>query len=217
VTRVTDDGGNDDGNGAGTHLTEDVADALLVLANVADGDLDTRVRVHGDDGSPLATLFAGINEMIEALRAERERGVAYQAELEDKLTTIERQRAAIRELSTPVMEVWEGVLCVPVVGIVDSARSSQMTDVLLQAIVDKRTRCAIIDITGIEVMDTRTVDHFIRMARAVRLLGAECVLTGVSPGIAHTMVSMGIDLTDVTTHRSLREALKTHVLARRGR
>ena len=206
-----------DGEPPGGDLAEDVADALLVLANVADGDLDSRVRQHGDAGSPLATLFEGINEMIAALRTERERGVAYQAELEDKLATIERQRAAIRELSTPVMEVWEGVLCVPVVGIVDSARSSQMTDILLQAIVDKRTRCAIIDITGIEVMDTRTVDHFIRMARAVRLLGAECVLTGVSPMIAHTMVSMGIDLSDVATHRSLREALKNYVLARRGK
>jgi rsbT co-antagonist protein RsbR len=198
-------------------LAESVADALLVLANVADGDLDNRVRVHGEDGTPLATLFAGINEMIEALRTERERGVAYQAELEDKLATIESQRAAIRELSTPVMEVWEGVLCVPVVGVVDSARSSQMTDILLQAVVDKRTRCAIIDITGIEVMDTRTVDHFIRMARAVRLLGAECVLTGISPTIAHTMVSMGVDLSDVATHRSLREALKAYVLSRRGK
>jgi len=104
------------------------------------------------------------------------------------------------------------VLCLPVVGIVDSQRSSQMTDVLLQAIVEKRTRCAIVDITGIEVMDTRTVDHFIRMARAVRLLGAECVLTGVSPNIAHTMVHMGVDLADVATHRSLRDALKAYVV-----
>jgi rsbT co-antagonist protein RsbR len=103
-----------------------------------------------------------------------------------------------------------------VVGIVDSARSSQMTDILLQAVVEKRTRCAIIDITGIEVMDTKTVDHFIRMAKAVRLLGSQCVLTGVSPNIAHTMVNMGIDLSDVTTHRSLREALKSYVIASRA-
>src|SRR5688572_16469271 len=123
-------------------LGSDVADALLVLAGVAAGDLDGRVRVPGGD-TPLAMLFAGINEMIEALRVERERGVSYQAELEEKLATIETQRAAIRELSTPVMEVWDGVLCVPVVGVVDSARSAQMTDVLLQAVVDKRTRCAI--------------------------------------------------------------------------
>jgi len=194
------------------NMVESIADALLVLANVGYGDFDSRVEVPDGGESPLGALFAGINEMIDALRAERERNRSYQAELEDKLSTIEQQRAAIRELSTPVMEVWEGVLCLPVVGIVDSQRSSQMTDVLLQAIVEKRTRCAIVDITGIEVMDTRTVDHFIRMARAVRLLGAECVLTGVSPNIAHTMVHMGVDLADVATHRSLRDALKAYVV-----
>ena len=204
---------NDDG--ADGQLLESVADALLVLANVGYGDLDGRVDVGAHEASPLGALFAGINEMIESLRTERARNRAYQADLEEKLATIEQQRAAIRELSTPILEVWDDVLCLPVVGIVDSVRSAQMTDLLLQTIADKRTRCAIVDITGIEVMDTKTVDHFIRMARAVRLLGAECVLTGISPNIAHTMVQMGIDMADVTTHRSLREALKTYVLRKK--
>lgn len=200
------------GDGIDTETVESIADALLVLSNVGFGDLDGRVEVTKDIDTPLGALFAGINEMIESLRVERAKNRAYQTDLEEKLATIEQQRAAIRELSTPVMEVWEGVLCLPVVGIVDSVRSAQMTDVLLQAIAEKRTRCAIVDITGIEVMDTKTVDHFVRMARAVRLLGAECVLTGVSPNIAHTMVQMGVDLADVATHRSLREALRSYVL-----
>lgn len=198
--------------GPSGELLESVADALLVLANVGYGDLDTRVEYRGDDDSPLGALFDGINEMIDALRDERARSRAYQDELEQQLATIERQRAAIRELSTPVIEVWQGVLCLPVVGVVDSARSSQMTDVLLQAVADRRARCAIIDITGIEVMDTKTVDHFARMAKAVRLLGATCVITGVSPAIAHTMVNMGVDLSEVATQRSLREALRQFVL-----
>jgi rsbT co-antagonist protein RsbR len=202
---MSDDGSNGE-------LLESVADALLVLANVGYGDLDGRVDVKAHEESPLGALFAGINEMIESLRVERARNRSYQTDLEEKLATIEQQRAAIRELSTPILEVWDDVLCLPVVGIVDSVRSAQMTDVLLQTIAEKRTRCAIVDITGIEVMDTKTVDHFIRMARAIRLLGAECVLTGISPNIAHTMVQMGIDLADVTTHRSLREALKRYVL-----
>lgn len=200
------------GDGIDTETVESIADALLVLSNVGFGDLDGRVEVTKDVDTPLGALFAGINEMIESLRVERAKNRAYQTDLEEKLATIEQQRAAIRELSTPVMEVWEGVLCLPVVGVVDSVRSAQMTDVLLQAIAEKRTRCAIVDITGIEVMDTKTVDHFVRMARAVRLLGAECVLTGVSPNIAHTMVQMGVDLADVATHRSLREALRSYVL-----
>lgn len=191
-------------------LLESVADALLVLANVGYGDLDGRIAVQGD--GPIAALFAGINEMIEALRHERDRNRTYARELEERVATIEQQRAAIRELSTPVIEVWDGVLCLPVVGIVDSVRSAQMTDVLLQAIVDKQARAAIVDLTGIEVMDTRTVDHFVRMARAVKLLGAQCLVTGITPNIAHTMVHMGVTLGDITTYRSLREALRALVL-----
>ena len=93
----------------------------------------------------------------------------------------------------------------------DTARSAEMTTALLQAVVKQKTRCVIIDITGIDVMDTRTVDHFMQMARAVRLLGAECVLTGVNPHIAQTVVHMGLDLSHIVTHRTLHEALQQYV------
>jgi rsbT co-antagonist protein RsbR len=126
------------------------------------------------------------------------------------------QRNAIRELSTPIMEVWEGVLCLPVVGELDGQRSDEMTEELLAAIVTRRAKCAIIDITGIQVMDTGTADHFLRMAKAVRLLGASCMLTGVNPGIANTIVHMGVDLSDIATHRSLRDALR-HFVGRGNR
>jgi len=192
-------------------ILESVADALLVLANVGFGDYASRLPIDPNDNSPLTSLFAGINEMISALSAEEERSRSYQRELEEKLATIEQQKVAIQELSTPIMEVWDGVLCVPVVGLMDTARSSEMTSALLRAVVENGARCAIIDITGIDVMDTRTVDHFIRMAKAIRLLGAECVLTGISPHIAQTVVHMGLDLTNVVTHRSLRDALQQYV------
>ena len=103
------------------------------------------------------------------------------------------------------------MLCLPVVGVMDTARSTEMTNALLQTIVDKKTRYTIIDITGIDVMDTRTVDHFMRMARAVKLLGAECALTGISPHIAQTVVHMGLELDDIVTRRSLRDALADYV------
>ena len=192
-------------------LLEAVSDALLTLANVGYGDYTTRLNVDPNDASPLSQLYAGINEMIASLSAEQAKNQAYQGELEEKLATIEKQRAAIRELSTPIMEVWDGVLCLPVVGVMDTARSAEMTSSLLEAVVEKKTRCTIIDITGIDVMDTRTVDHFMRMARAVRLLGAECVLTGINPHIAQTVVQMGIDLTNIVTHRTLHEALQQYV------
>jgi len=197
-------------------ILESVADALITLADVGYGDYDTRLRVDPNDTSPLASLYSGINQMIESLQAEQERSRSYQAELEEKLAMIEKQRAAIRELSTPIMEVWDGVLCLPVVGVMDTARSAEMTNALLQAVVEKKTRCTIIDITGIDVMDTRTVDHFMRMARAVKLLGAECVLTGINPHIAQTVVHMGIDLSNIVTHRTLHEALQ-HFVSRNKR
>ena len=132
-------------------------------------------------------------------------------ELEAKLETIEMQQAAIRELSTPIIEVWTGVLCLPVVGVVDSQRSAEMTETLLEMIVSKQARTAIVDITGIDVMDTKTADHFIKMARAVRLLGAECVISGINPGIAQTLTHIGVDLTGVRTMRNLRDALQFHL------
>jgi rsbT co-antagonist protein RsbR len=192
-------------------ILDNVADILLVLANVGLGDYSTRIDVDPNDTGPLAGLHAAINEMIVSLNAEKEKNEAYQKELEEKLATIEQQRAAIRDLSTPIMEVWDGVLCLPVVGVMDTMRSTEMTGTLLRAVSEKGTRCAIIDITGIEVMDTRTVDHFIRMAKAVRLLGAECALTGTNPHIAQTVVHMGIDLANVVTYRSLRDALQDYV------
>jgi len=196
------------------YLLNSVADALLMLANVGYGDYSTRLVVEDDDKTALANLYRGINEMIASLSAEQEKNLAYQADLEEKLATIEKQRATIRELSTPILEVWDGVLCLPVVGIMDTMRSAEMTTELLQAVVEKKTRCTIIDITGIDVMDTRTVDHFMRMARAVRLLGAECVLTGINPHIAQTVVHMGIDLANIVTHRTLHEALQQFVTRR---
>ena len=194
-------------------ILERVADILLVLKDVGAGNYATRLAMDVAEDHPLSPVYVGINEMIDSLAHEQETSSAYRTELEEKLATIERQRAAIRELTTPIMEVWEGVLCLPVVGVLDSTRSAEMTEALLQGIVLKKARCVIIDITGIQVMDTATADHFLRMARAVRILGAECLLTGINPPIAQTIVQMGVDLSDIVTYRSLRTALQ-HFVAR---
>jgi rsbT co-antagonist protein RsbR len=193
-------------------MLERIADILLVVAGVGSGDYLTRLKSDLPDNHPLSTLYEGVNQMIDSLRTAQERSATYQRELEEKLATIEMQRAAIRELSTPIIEVWEGVLCLPVVGVLDSTRSAEMTEALLQAIVEKKARCAIIDITGIQVMDTGTADHFLRMARAVRLLGANCMLTGINPAIAQTIIHMGMDLSGVITHRTMRNALQRFVV-----
>jgi rsbT co-antagonist protein RsbR len=192
-------------------IRETVVTALLTLSNVAEGDCSTQLEVDLQGSNPLSFLLAGINDLIFTLGTEQEQSAVFRRELDDRLATIEQQRSAIRSLSTPVIEVWRGVLCLPVVGVMDTQRSAEMTSALLTTIVEKGARYAIIDITGIEVMDTRTVDHFIRMAKAIRLLGAECALTGLNPHIAQTVVHMGLDLSDIVTHRSLRDALFRYV------
>lgn len=195
-------------------ILDNVAEMLIVLSDVGSGDYSTRLPDTVGEDHPLGALYAGINEMIASLAAEQSRSATYRRELEEKLATIESQKSAIKELSTPIIEVWDGILCLPIVGVLDTTRSAEMTEALLSAVVDKKARAAIIDITGITVMDTGTADHFLRMAKSVGLLGAECVLTGINPNIAQTIVHMGVDLQGVVTYRNLRNAL-THFVTRR--
>ncbi|PCC73969.1 rsbT co-antagonist protein RsbR [Nannocystis exedens] len=137
---------------------------------------------------------------------------ARERELRARLELIERQQRVIRELSTPIIEVWDGVLVMPLIGLVDSMRTSEIMDSLLQSVGRLRARFAILDLTGIEVVDTTTANHLIAMIRAVRLLGAEGILTGIHPGIAQTIVTLGVDLRGFIIHATLRQALG-HCLA----
>jgi rsbT co-antagonist protein RsbR len=184
---------------------------VLLLNEVTGGTYSSRLP-ELPESDAFALLFRAINEMVDTLAAARETAEKFQTELTERLATIEQQRAAIRELSTPVIEVWDRVLCLPVVGVMDTTRGAEMTESLLRGVVEKRARCTILDVTGIEVMDTATADHFLRMAKAVRLLGAECMITGISPSIAQTIVHMGVNLGEVRTHRSLRDALFRYVI-----
>lgn len=128
-------------------------------------------------------------------------------ELEDKIATIEQQAAAIQKMSTPVMEIWDEVLALPVVGVVDARRGLDIMTGLLSAIVAKRAKCAIIDITGMEVVDTHAADCLVKVVRAAGLLGTRCVLTGLSPAAAQTLVEVGADLGEVPTRRNLKAGL----------
>jgi rsbT co-antagonist protein RsbR len=128
--------------------------------------------------------------------------------LREKLEVIERQQQAIRAMSTPIIEVWEGVLTLPILGLVDSVRTAEIMDNLLQAVTRSRARFAVLDMTGVEVVDTSTAGHLLGMIRAIRLLGAEGIITGVHPNIAQTMVTLGVDLSRIVVHANLREALK---------
>jgi rsbT co-antagonist protein RsbR len=185
-----------------------------VLTRVADGDLEQSIDI-GSAQDAFSALEIGINFMILDIRATmeankaQERRLRRQAEeLAAKLLKIEEQEAAIRELSTPVIEVWDDVLALPIVGILDTKRSMDLMNNLLESIVRTQSKNIIIDITGVEVVDTKTADYLLKVVRAARLLGARCVLTGLGPAVAQTLVDIGADLTEVTTLRNLKEGLK---------
>lgn len=192
-------------------LQHAISEIFGVLRAVDNGQTSARVNLKLHETEPLAALAASINSVIQRLVRVREEAQMHQREIDDQVTTIEKQRAAIKELSTPMIEVWQGVLCVPIVGVIDSSRAAEMTTALLSAVVEKTVRFTIIDITGIEAMDTRATDHFLRMARSVRLLGAECVLSGINPNVARSIIHMGVELSGIQTYRSLRDALQHYV------
>ncbi|WP_437965741.1 PAS domain-containing protein [Sorangium sp. So ce260] len=129
-------------------------------------------------------------------------------ELRDKIALIERQQAVIRALSTPIIEVWDRVLTVPMLGAIDSARAGAVMEDLLAEVSRRGARFAILDLTGVEAMDTGTAAHLLKLVQAIRLLGAEGIITGVQPSGARTMVALGLDLEHVTTLSSLREGLR---------
>jgi rsbT co-antagonist protein RsbR len=133
--------------------------------------------------------------------------------LREKLAEIEAQQQTIRALSTPIVEVWDRVLTLPIIGIVDSARAAEIMDNLLQAVTSTRARFAILDMTGVQEIDDGTASHLLGLIRAIRLLGAEGVITGIHPNIAQTIVDLGVDLAGLVVRASLREALK-HCIAR---
>lgn len=126
----------------------------------------------------------------------------------ERVKLIQRLRSAVEELSTPVLEVWDEVLALPIVGVVDTQRSAQMTERLLTEVVRTRCRFVIIDLTGVELIDTSTADRFIKLARSVQLLGAECILTGIQSAVAQTLVELGIEFSNVNTQRNLKRALQ---------
>ncbi len=128
---------------------------------------------------------------------------------ERKLTEerLQQQSREILELSTPVMQVWQGVVVAPLIGSLDSQRTQQFMERLLTRIVETNSPMALVDIMGVPTIDTQTAQHLIETISAVRLLGAQVVLTGVRPAIAQTLVHLGIDLSDITTRSSLAAGL----------
>jgi len=128
---------------------------------------------------------------------------------------ISRQQQELLELSTPVVRLWENVLALPLIGTLDSARTQIVMQNLLDAIVETRSDFAIIDITGVPIVDTLVAQHLLKTVAAARLMGADCVISGIRPQIAQTIIHLGVDLSDVTTKATLADAFAL-VLRRSG-
>jgi rsbT co-antagonist protein RsbR len=165
------------------------------------------VPVHNEKGE-LESAISVTLDVSESKRIEKE--------LLAQIELIEGQKQVIRSLATPIIQVWDGVLTMPLVGVVDSMRAADVMNSLLMEVVRTRARYALIDVTGVEVMDTATAGHILRLIQAIRLLGAEGVVTGVRPVIAQTMVGIGVDMANIVTLRSLREGLQYCIRAMQG-
>jgi rsbT co-antagonist protein RsbR len=129
-----------------------------------------------------------------------------EAYLKSREEVIRRQQEDMLELSTPVVKLWDGILALPLIGTLDSARTQIVMESLLQAIVQTNSRVAIIDITGVPTVDTVVAQHLLKTVTAARLMGADCIISGVRPQIAQTIVHLGINLLDVTTKATLSDA-----------
>jgi rsbT co-antagonist protein RsbR len=128
---------------------------------------------------------------------------------------IARQQEDMLELSTPVVKLWEGILALPMIGTLDSSRTQVVMEALLQRIVETGAEVAIIDITGVPTVDTLVAQHLIKTVTAARLMGADCIISGIRPQIAATIVHLGVDLSDIATKATLADAFRL-ALKRRG-
>jgi rsbT co-antagonist protein RsbR len=169
-------------------------------------------------------LRAVASRLIEAFQREPERawsvflslmkltfldmGLAFDTYINARERTIREQREAIQELPTPVLPFREGMLLVPIIGLIDSVRARLLTEQLLGAIRDTRAKVVVIDITGVQAVDSKVANHMIQTVEAARLMGATAILAGVSPQIAQTMVTLGIDLGRMTTVGDLQSGIE---------
>ncbi|MYU21240.1 STAS domain-containing protein [Streptomyces sp. SID8352] len=135
------------------------------------------------------------------------RVVVVQTALSEGQALIDRQRLQLLEVATPVIKLWDGIVAVPLIGTLDSARSQVVMETLLESIVEQQARYAILDITGVPTVDSLVAQHLMKTVAAARLMGAECIVSGIRPAIAQTMVHLGLDLGNVVTRASLADAL----------
>ncbi|THA27173.1 STAS domain-containing protein [Streptomyces sp. RKND-216] len=204
---------------------------ILEHAGLRDVVVDLSLRRARAGASPTVTSLAVMQlkeALLEAVQEELVEGrqmlaaallvsrildasgaLCFETFVDGREEIIRRQSRQLLELSTPVVRLWRQVLAVPLIGNLDTARSQVVMENLLEAIQQHEASVAIIDITGVPTVDTSVAQHLMQTVKAVRMMGADCVISGIQPGIAQTIVQLGIDLSDILTRATLADALET--------
>ncbi|MDE3721132.1 STAS domain-containing protein [Nocardiopsis sp. N85] len=180
-------------------LRDAVLDMLAADSSGAAPEESARLRLL------LVTLFGTL------------RVVVVETMLQENQEIVQRQRQQLLEMATPVVKLWDRLVAVPLIGMLDSARSQVVMENLLEAIVEHNADIAILDITGVPTVDSLVAQHLMKTVASARLMGAECVISGIRPAIAQTMVQLGLDLGHVTTRATLADALEWALERRRRR
>jgi rsbT co-antagonist protein RsbR len=157
----------------------------------------------GKDAGHLNDEFWKLSQVLDKLGL-----VTVEAYQKSRQQIIERQQQELLDLTTPVVKLWESIVALPLIGTLDSERTQVVMESLLDSIVENEAAIAIIDITGVPTVDTLVAQHLLKTVAAARLMGAECIISGIRPQIAQTIVHLGVDLGDVVTKATLAEALK---------
>ncbi len=181
----------------------DIATGVLSLKYAV---IDTLLEEGRSPDDQILAAVVTVNRFIDVAAV-----YTFETFVESREEVIVRQNQQLMELSTPVVQLWDKVLALPLIGTLDSSRTQIVMESLLQAIDTYEARIAIIDITGVPTVDTLVAQHLLQTVTATRLMGADCVISGIRPQIAQTIVQLGIDLADITTRATLADALATAI------
>jgi anti-anti-sigma regulatory factor/DNA-binding NarL/FixJ family response regulator len=175
-------------------------DELVATKAVKKGAQDYLIKGQVDQGLLARSLMYAI---------ERQQAQEELRRSEEKLRqTVEKLRVSQEALSTPVVQIWDKVLALPLIGVIDDERAKQIMEILLNKIVDTRSEMIIVDVTAVASIDTHVANHLIQTIESVSLLGARCILTGIQPQIAQTMTNLGMDMSKITVKRDMQDGLR---------
>lgn len=179
-------------------------ETAIFVFSLKDALLQAVQQEYKNDMQAMYDVSMKINKLVDSFAM-----VTFETFIKGREEVILRQTDEIAEISTPVIRVWDGILALPIIGTLDSARTQVVMENLLQEIVNTGSSIAILDISGVPTVDSLVAQHLIKTVSATRLMGAECIISGIRPEIAQTVVHLGIDLSSINTKASLAHALRS--------